>query len=136
MGHSDADVVTHAFCDAILGALGGGDIGVHFPDSDQQYENIRSINLLEQVMTLALEQSCSLINGDLTIVAQQPKLLPYLLAMKKNLAQACRVDQQRINIKATTTEKMGFTGRAEGIGVHAVVLLEKGEAALRDQASG
>jgi len=136
LGHSDADVLTHAFCDAILGALGGGDIGVHFPDSDQHYKNIRSINLLEQVMALAAEQNYSLVNGDLTIVAQQPKLLPYLLEMKKNLAQACRVDQNRINIKATTTEKMGFIGRAEGIGAHAVVLLEKGEFAFQDQASG
>jgi 2-C-methyl-D-erythritol 2,4-cyclodiphosphate synthase len=129
LGHSDADVLTHAFCDAILGAIGGGDIGVHFPDSDQQYQNIRSINLLEQVMALAAEQNYSLVNGDLTIVAQQPKLLPYLLEMKKNLAQACRVEQTQINIKATTTEKMGFVGRAEGIGAHAVVLLEKGEPA-------
>ena len=87
-------------------------------------------------MTLAAEQNYSLVNGDLTIVAQQPKLLPYLLEMKKNLAQASRVDQSRINIKATTTEKMGFIGRAEGIGAHAVVLLERGEPSLQDQASG
>jgi 2-C-methyl-D-erythritol 4-phosphate cytidylyltransferase/2-C-methyl-D-erythritol 2,4-cyclodiphosphate synthase len=136
LGHSDADVLTHAFCDAILGALGGGDIGRHFPDSDQQYKNIRSINLLEQVMALTVEQNYSLTNGDITIVAQQPKLSPFLLEMKTNLARACRVDQDRINIKATTTEKMGFIGRGEGIGAHAVVLLEKRESPLRNQASG
>ncbi len=136
LGHSDADVLTHAFCDAILGALGGGDIGRHFPDSDQQYKNIRSINLLEHVMGLARERNYSLVNGDITIVAQQPKLLPFLLEMKTNLAQACRVEQSRINIKATTTEKMGFVGRAEGIGAHAVVLLEKAEPPFQDQARG
>jgi 2-C-methyl-D-erythritol 4-phosphate cytidylyltransferase/2-C-methyl-D-erythritol 2,4-cyclodiphosphate synthase len=136
LGHSDADVLTHALCDAILGALGVGDIGAHFPDSDQQYKNIRSIELLEQVMALARDKNYSLVNGDLTMVAQQPKLLPYLLEMQKNLAQACRVEQSRINIKATTTEKMGFIGRAEGLGAHAVVLLEKGEPPSQDQDSG
>lgn len=136
LGHSDADVLTHAFCDAILGALGGGDIGVHFPDSDQQYKNVRSIKLLEQVVALAAVQNFSLINGDITVVAQEPKLSPHLPAMKKNMAQACRVEPERINIKATTTEKMGFVGRGEGIGVHAVVLLAMGSPAGRDQTSG
>ena len=136
LGHSDADVLTHAFCDAILGALGGGDIGVHFPDSDQQYKNVRSIKLLEQVVALAAEQDYSLVNGDITVIAQEPKLSSHLPAMKENMARACGVEPERINIKATTTEKMGFIGRSEGIGAHAVVLLARNGPAVRDQTSG
>jgi 2-C-methyl-D-erythritol 4-phosphate cytidylyltransferase/2-C-methyl-D-erythritol 2,4-cyclodiphosphate synthase len=136
LGHSDADVLTHAFCDAILGALGSGDIGAHFPDTDQQYKNIRSIKLLEQVVALAAEQNYSLVNGDITVVAQEPKLSPHLPAMKENIAQACRVEPERINIKATTTEKMGFVGRSEGIAAHAVVLFVKNSPAGQGQTSG
>jgi len=136
LGHSDADVLTHAFCDAILGALGGGDIGVHFPDSDPQYKDVRSIKLLEQIVTLAAAQNYALVNGDITVVAQEPRLSPHLPAMKENMARACGVEPERINIKATTTEKMGFVGRSEGIGAHAVVLLAKNGSAGRDQTSG
>jgi 2-C-methyl-D-erythritol 4-phosphate cytidylyltransferase/2-C-methyl-D-erythritol 2,4-cyclodiphosphate synthase len=122
-GHSDADVLTHALCDAILGALGAGDIGHHFPDSDKQFKNIYSIVLLEKVMEEVCARSCFLVNADITVVCQAPKLAPFLAEMKKLLARCCGVDEKVINIKATTTEKMGFTGRKEGISCHAVVLL-------------
>ncbi len=122
-GHSDADVVTHALCDAVLGALGAGDIGRHFPDSDQRFQDIYSIRLLEQVVGLAADKGLALSNGDITIICQAPKLAPHLDAMRAMLAKACRVSFEQINLKATTTEKMGFTGREEGISCHAVVLL-------------
>lgn len=122
-GHSDADVVTHALCDAVLGALGAGDIGRHFPDSDQQFKDIYSITLLEQVMELAFQKGFTVSNADITIICQAPKLAPHIEAMRSTLAQACQVSREQINLKATTTEKMGFTGRAEGISCHAVVLL-------------
>ncbi len=122
-GHSDADVLTHALCDAILGALGAGDLGTHFPDSDQKFKNIYSIKLLESVMTLAHQQDSTLSNVDITVICQKPKLAAFLPEMKQNLAKACSVADNQINIKATTTEKMGFTGRMEGISCHAVVLL-------------
>ncbi len=124
-GHSDADVLTHALCDAILGALGVGDIGSHFPDSDQQFENIYSIKLLERVATFAEERGFVLSNADITVVCQKPKLASFIPGMKEILAKACRVEKERMNVKATTTEKMGFTGRMEGISCHAVVLLAK-----------
>ena len=124
-GHSDADVLTHALCDAILGALGAGDIGSHFPDSDQQFENIYSITLLERVATLAEERGFVLSNADITMVCQKPKLASFIPGMKEILAKACRVEKERMNVKATTTEKMGFTGRMEGVSCHAVVLLAK-----------
>ncbi len=122
-GHSDADVVAHALTDALLGALGAGDIGRHFPDSDPQYKGIDSLLLLEQVQQLADAQQYRLANADITIVCQQPKLAPHLAAMQSNLARCCKVSPTAINIKATTTEKMGYTGRGEGIATHAVVLL-------------
>ncbi|HIP38045.1 MAG TPA: 2-C-methyl-D-erythritol 4-phosphate cytidylyltransferase [Desulfocapsa sulfexigens] len=122
-GHSDADVLTHALCDAILGALGAGDIGSHFPDSDQQYNNIYSIELLKHVATLAKERGFVLSNGDITVVCQKPKLASFIPRMEGILAEACEVEKERINVKATTTEKMGFTGRMEGVSCHAVVLL-------------
>lgn len=122
-GHSDADVVTHALCDAILGAMAAGDIGRHFPDSDQRFKDIRSITLLERVVELARAKGLVLANADLTIVCQAPKLASYMDAMVAMLTGACGVGVERLNIKATTTEKMGFTGRQEGIGCHAVVLL-------------
>ena len=123
-GHSDADVLTHALCDAILGALGEGDIGHHFPDSDAQFNTIFSITLLERVIGLAATHSYSLANCDITIVCQTPRLAPFFGQMKNLLAKTCRVEIGSINIKATTTEKMGFTGREEGISCHAVVLLQ------------
>ncbi len=125
-GHSDADVVSHALTDALLGALGAGDIGRHFPDSDPQYKGIDSLLLLEQVQRLAEQQGYCLGNADLTIVCQRPKLAPHLAVMQANLARCCRVEPEAINIKATTTEKMGYTGRGEGIACHAVVLLRAG----------
>lgn len=124
LGHSDADVLTHALCDAILGALAAGDIGRHFPDSDATYKGIRSLKLLERVMQLAADQGYTIGNADITVVAQKPKLASYLPAMQENLAAACDVPVERINIKATTTENMGFTGREEGIAAHAVVMLQ------------
>ena len=124
-GHSDADVLTHALCDAILGALAAGDIGSHFPDSDQQFNNIYSITLLEQVVTLAATRGFMVSNADVTVVCQQPKLSPFIKKMQEILSAACAVAQGQINVKATTTEKMGFTGRMEGISCHAVVLLAK-----------
>ncbi len=122
-GHSDADVLTHALCDAILGAIGAGDIGYHFPDSDRKFKNIRSIFLLEKVMKLACDRSFTLVNADITVVCQAPKLAPFIEEMKHMIAVSCNVGKEAVNIKATTTEKMGFTGRKEGISCHAVVLL-------------
>ncbi len=124
-GHSDADVVAHALTDALLGALGAGDIGRHFPDSDPAYKGIDSLLLLVRVVQLAEERGFCLGNADLTIVCQRPRLAPHLAAMQTNLARACRVEPGAINIKATTTEKMGYTGRGEGISAHAVVLLKE-----------
>ena len=123
-GHSDADVVCHALCDAILGAAGSGDIGRHFPDSDEQFKDISSLLLLERVVTLAAGQGLALANADITIVCQAPKLAPYMQQMLTRLARHCQVEAERLNIKATTTEKMGYTGREEGISCHAVVLME------------
>ena len=123
LGHSDADVLIHALCDAILGAIGEGDIGRHFPDSDQKYKGISSITLLKDVITLADKKGYSLGNADITVVAQQPKLAPYVNEMRKNLALACQVAEDAMNIKASTTERMGFPGREEGIAAHAVVLM-------------
>jgi 2-C-methyl-D-erythritol 4-phosphate cytidylyltransferase/2-C-methyl-D-erythritol 2,4-cyclodiphosphate synthase len=124
-GHSDADVVAHALTDALLGALGLGDIGRHFPDSDPAYKGIDSLLLLTRVVQLADERGFRLGNADLTIVCQRPRLAPHLAAMQTNLARCCRVEPGAINIKATTTEKMGYTGRGEGISAHAVVLLKE-----------
>ena len=123
-GHSDADVLIHALMDAILGALGAGDIGHHFPDNDNSYLGADSIKLLGEVMELAQAQHLQIGNCDLTIICQQPKLAPHLAAMQVNIAAACDTPVAQINIKATTTEKMGFIGRGEGISAHAVVLMQ------------
>jgi len=123
LGHSDADVLTHALCDAILGAIGAGDIGRHFPDSDPQYKGISSIKLLAHVIGLAAEKHFRLSNADITVVAERPKLARHFPAMQTILAEACRVAPAAINLKASTTEKMGYTGREEGISTHAVVLM-------------
>jgi 2-C-methyl-D-erythritol 4-phosphate cytidylyltransferase/2-C-methyl-D-erythritol 2,4-cyclodiphosphate synthase len=125
LGHSDADVLTHALCDAVLGAAGLGDIGNHFPDTDPQFKDIKSLHFLEQVIARIADQGWVLANGDITVVAQLPKLSPYFAAMQKNLAACCRVEPQVINLKASTTEKMGFAGREEGMAAHAVVLLRR-----------
>ncbi|WP_456387129.1 2-C-methyl-D-erythritol 4-phosphate cytidylyltransferase [Desulfolithobacter sp.] len=121
LGHSDADVLVHALMDALLGALGEGDIGRHFPDSDERFRGISSIKLLERVMNLLKTRQKVLVNADLTIICQQPRLAPFLGEMLNNLKTACHCEA--INIKATTTEKMGFTGRGEGIAAQAVVLI-------------
>ena len=122
-GHSDADVLTHAFMDALLGAMGKGDIGGHFPDNDPTYKGISSLKLLEHVVGIMKQEGTRLVNGDITIVCQRPKLAPHIASMRSNLAAICEVSPELINIKATTTEKMGFPGREEGIATHAVVLL-------------
>ncbi len=125
LGHSDADVLLHAICDAILGALGEGDIGRHFPDSDPAYRGISSLKLLQQVAALAATAGYKVGNLDSTVVAQRPKLAPYIAAMVAQIAKACAVAPRQINVKATTTEQLGFEGRGEGISAHAVVLLER-----------
>jgi 2-C-methyl-D-erythritol 4-phosphate cytidylyltransferase/2-C-methyl-D-erythritol 2,4-cyclodiphosphate synthase len=124
-GHSDADVVCHALCDALLGAIGGGDIGRHFPDNDEQYRDISSLILLDNVVQQCLSVGMQLANADITIVCQAPKLTPYIKQMQYCLAECCQAAVAQINIKATTTEKMGYIGRQEGIGCHAVVLLQR-----------
>jgi 2-C-methyl-D-erythritol 2,4-cyclodiphosphate synthase len=122
-GHSDADVLTHAVIDSILGALGKGDIGQHFPDSDPAYKGVRSLLLLKQVVDLAHHEKFIVNNLDTTIVAQRPKLHEYLNDIKRRLSDILCVDPQAINIKATTTEGLGFCGREEGIAAYAVVTL-------------
>jgi 2-C-methyl-D-erythritol 2,4-cyclodiphosphate synthase len=124
-GHSDADALAHALCDALLGALGAGDIGAYFPDTDAKWKGISSLLLLKEVMRMCREKGFQFINADSVIVAQQPKLAPHLPEMKKNIASALDVETDRINIKATTTEKLGFAGREEGIAAYAVALLIK-----------
>jgi 2-C-methyl-D-erythritol 4-phosphate cytidylyltransferase/2-C-methyl-D-erythritol 2,4-cyclodiphosphate synthase len=123
-GHSDADVLVHALMDALLGALGAGDIGSHFPDNDDQYLGADSLGLLSSVMELVRTKKMLLNNADITVICEQPKLAPHLATMRENLAAVCNTDVDSINIKATTTEKMGFCGRGEGISAHAVVLLQ------------
>lgn len=123
IAHSDGDVVIHALCDALLGAAGLGDIGGHFADSDERYRNVDSRELLLGVVRLIGESQYVLVNADVTIVAQAPKMAPHISEMKKNLAADIGIVEQSINIKATTTEGLGFSGREEGIEVHAVVLL-------------
>ena len=122
--HSDGDVLIHALCDALLGALALGDIGVHFPDTDEQYKNANSRDLLERVMALVNDQGYFIGNVDATIIAQAPKMLAYIDAMKLNLSEDLSISQQQLNIKATTTEKLGFVGREEGISAHVVVLIK------------
>lgn len=122
--HSDGDVVIHALCDALLGAAALGDIGSHFPDTDAEFENIDSRVLLRQVIQLLKDKGYSLINADMTILAQAPRMAPHISAMRDNLARDMGVAVDVVNIKASTTEKMGFIGRKEGIVAYAVVLLD------------
>ena len=123
LAHSDGDVLIHALCDALLGAVGLGDIGGYYPDNDAKYEGIDSRILLRDVYGKLNELGWVLGNADMTLVAQKPKMKPYIETMKKTLAEDLSVSVAQLNIKATTTEGMGFTGRAEGISAHAVVLL-------------
>ncbi|MDX8412562.1 MAG: 2-C-methyl-D-erythritol 2,4-cyclodiphosphate synthase [Mariprofundales bacterium] len=124
-GHSDADVLIHAICDALLGAASMGDIGHHFPDSDDAYAGIDSTKLLAHVMQLLQDGGWQLSNMDAIIMAQQPKLAPFITAMRDRLAVVMAVDPDQINIKATTTERLGFCGREEGIAAQAVVLIQR-----------
>lgn len=125
LGHSDADVLLHAIADAILGAVGEGDIGKHFPDTDPAYKGADSLQLLRHVMGLASAKGFAIGNVDATVVAQRPKLAPHIPLMRDNIAAALGAGSDRINVKATTTEELGFTGRREGIAAYAVVLLEE-----------
>lgn len=123
LGHSDADVLLHAVMDALLGACALGDIGRHFPDSDERYQGISSLRLLAQVEELVRHNGYKLGNLDSIIIAQKPKLAPYIREMRQNIAEALKVEVEQISVKATTTEKLGFAGREEGIGAQAVVCL-------------
>lgn len=125
LGHSDADVLVHAIMDALLGAAALGDIGKHFPDTDPEYEGISSISLLEKVAALLEEQQYLVENIDATIIAQRPKMLPYIENMRKNIADALKISVEQVSIKATTEEGLGFTGTGEGISSQAICLLEK-----------
>ncbi len=123
LGHSDADVLIHAIMDSILGALSLGDIGKHFPDTDPQYKDISSLILLKRVYDIMRSENYTIGNIDAIVVAQEPKLSPYIDSMKEKIADVLKVSKDKINIKATTTEKLGFEGRKEGIGAYSVCLL-------------
>ena len=123
-GHSDADVLIHAVCDALLGAAGLGDLGAHFPDSEQAFKDADSRMLLRRVVALLNERGLRVINVDSTVIAQAPRMAPHIEAMRTHLAQDLQVQVAQVNVKATTTERMGFTGREEGIAAMAVVLLD------------
>ncbi len=124
-GHSDADVLIHAICDALLGAIAEGDIGRHFPDTDPQYKGIRSTILLKKVMTRLRERGFHILNIDASIVAQKPKLADFIPRMVKEIAEVLEIETGRVNIKATTSEGLGFVGRGEGITAYAVALVEE-----------
>lgn len=124
LGHSDADVLLHALCDALLGAAALGDIGKLFPDNDMKYKDIDSMILLQETVNTLKQKGYSLVNADITVIAQAPKLSPHINKMRENIAKKIGVDIDRISVKATTEEKLGFTGRGEGISAHAVCLIE------------
>ena len=125
LGHSDADVLLHTIADACLGAIGEGDIGKHFPDTDQAFKDFDSAILLKEVWSLVKSKGYELVNADCTIMAQQPKMAPHIKAMQSRIAELLETKQENVNVKATTTEKLGFTGRGEGIASLAVVLLQR-----------
>ncbi len=127
LGHSDADVPVHALMDAVLGAMALGDIGRHFPDTDARYAGADSLKLLDIVVKMAEDVGYTFGNADITIVAQQPKLAPYVEQMRENIARVCGTVPDRVSIKATTTEQLGFEGRGEGISAHAAVLFFKND---------
>lgn len=127
LGHSDADVLTHALMDALLGAAALGDIGQHFPDHDPRYEGADSIELLRQVTGILRENGYTVHNADVTVLAQRPKLAPYIPAMREKLAEAMGIPLRRVSVKATTEEGLGFTGEGLGIAAHAVALLDETE---------
>ena len=124
-GHSDADVLVHAICDALLGALSLGDIGRHFPDTDPRFKGISSLKLLSCVSELVGKEGYSVVNIDSVVVAQRPKLFPFIIQMKENIASVLGILPSQVSVKATTTERLGFEGREEGISAHAVVLLKQ-----------
>ena len=124
LGHSDADVLLHAISDSLLGAAALGDIGKHFPDTDPQYKGANSLMLLESVVNLINSKGYTVNNIDATVIAQAPKMAPYIRQMRQNIADALKVDVDFVNVKATTGEKLGFTGRKEGISAHCVCLIE------------
>ncbi|CRK85258.1 2-C-methyl-D-erythritol 2,4-cyclodiphosphate synthase [Neobacillus massiliamazoniensis] len=125
LGHSDADVLLHTISDACLGAIGEGDIGKHFPDTDPNFKDADSAKLMEHVWSLVKEKGYELVNADCTIIAQKPKMAPYIEQMKARIAELLEASPEQVNVKATTTEKLGFTGRGEGIASQAVVLLAR-----------
>lgn len=125
LGHSDADVLLHAISDALLGAAAMGDIGLHFPDTDEKFKGADSMVLLRQVLSIIGKKGYTVSNIDATILCQRPKLRPYIDLMRKNIAENCGIDIDRISVKATTEEGLGFTGSGEGIAVHSVCLIEK-----------
>ena len=126
VAHSDGDVAAHALCDALLGAAALGDIGLHFPDTSDDYKGADSVALLREVVALLASRGYRIVNADLTIVMQRPKLRPHIDTMRETLAQAMQVAIDAVSVKATTEERLGFTGREEGVAAHAVVLIEKG----------
>ncbi len=125
LGHSDADVLLHAISDSLLGAAALGDIGKHFPDTDPEFKGADSLVLLEKVNQLLEQKGYKVVNVDATVIAQAPKLAPYIIEMRENIAKALKTDVDFISVKATTEEKLGFTGRKEGISAHSVCLIEK-----------
>ena len=125
LGHSDADVLLHAISDSLLGAAALGDIGKHFPDNDDQYKNADSLILLQKVNSLLKSEGYTVINVDSTVLAQAPKLAPYILEMRENISKALEIPIDFVSVKATTEEGLGFTGQKEGIAAHAVTLIEK-----------
>ncbi|WP_066390049.1 2-C-methyl-D-erythritol 2,4-cyclodiphosphate synthase [Neobacillus mesonae] len=127
LGHSDADVLLHTVSDACLGAIGEGDIGKHFPDTDPEFKDADSAKLMEHVWQLVKEKGYELVNADCTIIAQKPKMAPYIDQIRGRIAELLEANTDQINVKATTTEKLGFTGRGEGIAAQAVVLLKKAD---------
>ena len=124
LGHSDADVLIHAIMDALIGSIGEGDIGKHFPDTDNQYKGISSLLLLEHVGQLLIQKKAVIHNIDATIIAQRPKMAPYIMVMRENIAKALGVQVNQVNIKATTEEKLGFTGEEKGISSQAIAMVD------------
>jgi len=123
-GHSDADVLSHAICDALLGALGEGDLGTYFPDSEPEYKNISSLVFLEETVTLLTQKGFDIENIDTVIVCEKPKISPHIIQIKEKLSSCLSLPPEAIGVKATTTDQMGFTGRGEGIAAHAVALIK------------
>jgi 2-C-methyl-D-erythritol 2,4-cyclodiphosphate synthase len=126
LGYSDADVLSHAIGEAILGALSLGDLGEHFPDTDEKYKGISSLKILSMIYDMARKENAKIIHIDSTIVAQEPKLSPHIEKMRENISDVLKINMDQVSVKATTTEGLGFTGRKEGISAYAVVLMEKG----------